>query len=204
MSRIRQRKQKVRHFREPKAGDLFLDAVSRGDTAAIEDYLDRNGRPEYADCKGQTALHIAIRHGHHDILAALIRHFNSNQIDQRDQFGLSARGVAELLGDKRGVQIINNYLYELQTSPYVNKSYSFKKRVKKASPKKASIKKGSPNVWNMMYLPEKKESIKRSPIVYRNENKKQVYVQEKKTRKRAKVHPIIVQRSPAGLVQQNK
>jgi ankyrin repeat protein len=200
MSRIRQRKQKVRHFREPNAGDMYLDAVSCGDAAVIEDYLDRNGRPEYADCKGQTALHIAVRHGHHSMLTALIRHFNSNQIDQRDMYGLSARKVAESLGDDEAEEIINNYLYELQTSPYVNKSYSFKKRAKKESLKSASIKKGSlksasPNVWNMMYLPEKKESIKRSPIVYRNENKKQVYVQEKKTRKRAKVQPIIVQQN---------
>ena len=62
MSIIRQQKQKIRHFREPKPGDVYLDAVSRGDTAAIEDYLNRRGRPEYTDCKGQTALHIAIQH----------------------------------------------------------------------------------------------------------------------------------------------
>ena len=204
MSIIRQRKQKIRHFREPKPGDVYLDAVSRGDTAAIEDYLNRRGRPEYTDCKGQTALHIAIQHQQYGILAHLIRLFDSGRLDQRDMFGLSARGVAQQLQDEKAVEIINNYLYELQTSPYVNKNYSFKKplkRTKKASLKTLSDKKSlsnkkslsKNNSWNMMsYFPEKRPSIKRQPIVYRNENKKEVYVQEKqKTRK--KVPRITVQ-----------
>lgn len=192
MSRIRQRKQKPKHFRAPKEGDLYLDAVSRADTEQIEAYLERSGRPEYADCKGQTALHVAIRHKHPVILAALIRLFDNNQIDQRDMYGLSARKVAEELHDDKSVQIINNYLYALQTSPYVNKSYSFKKRDKKRASIKNNVR-NEENLWNMMYLPEKKLSVKRSPIIYRSENKKQVYVQEKKTRKKAKAYPLIVQ-----------
>jgi ankyrin repeat protein len=198
MSIIRQRKQKIRHFREPKPGDVYLDAVSCGDTAAIEDYLNRRGRPEYTDCKGQTALHIAIKYQHYGILTHLIRLFDSEQIDQRDMYGLSPRQLAEKLGDNKAAEIIRNYLSILQVSPYVNKNYSFKKpvkRTKKASLKTLSNKKSlsKNNSWNMMsYFPEKRPSVKRQPIIYRNENKKEVYVQEKrKTHK--KVPRITVQ-----------
>lgn len=199
MSIIRQRKQKIRHFREPKVGDRYLDAVSRGDVEAIQDYISRRGNPHYADCKGQTALHIAVRHQQYYVLENLVPFFDNNQIDQRNMFGLSARKVAEELHDDKAVQIINNYLYVLQTSPYVNKSYSFKKPAKRGTNrnKKASIKNKAKNEdmgWNMMYLPKKGPSISRSPIVYHSANKKVVAIQNKKTRK-TRVMPTIVQQN---------
>jgi len=187
MSRIRQRKQKVKHFREPKEGDLFLNAVALGEEKEVEDYLERGGSPHWTDCRGQTAMHVAAQYKQNKILERLLPFFDDEQLNQRDMYGRAAWKVAYFFSNGRGMHLLENRPVNTM-NPRMYKSYSFKQKVNKAKKANQTMKADKANIqqWNMpSYLPQKKSSVIRSPIVYRSANKKQVFIADKRFLKKS-------------------
>ena len=193
MSRIRQRKQRVKHFREPKEGDKFLNAVALGEEKEVEDYLERGGSPHWTDCRGQTAMHVAAQYKQNKILEMLLPFFDDEQLNQRDMYGRAAWKVAYFFSNGRGMDLLENRPVNV-LNPRMYKSYSFKQKgniTKKASKKMKVINETNPMLdWNM---PQKKSSVIRSPIVYRSANRKAVFIADKRAKgaQKAQVAPAI-------------
>lgn len=182
MSRIRQRKQRVKHFREPKEGDKFLNAVALGEEKEVEDYLERGGSPHWTDCRGQTAMHVAAQYKQNKILERLLPFFDDEQLNQRDMYGRAAWKVAYFFSNGRGMHLLENRPVNV-LNPRMYKSYSFKQKAN-VTKKAKKDDKANTQQWNMSsYLPQKKSSVIRSPIVYRSANRKPVFIADKRAQK---------------------
>ena len=112
-------------FKRPTKGDLYLDDVATGREAAIEDYLDDGGDPKVRNCKGETALHVAVAHKQNDILERLLPYFTEADLDMRDMYGLPVHMVAVKYNNKRAESIIAKYYKSIKTHPYRFRNYSF-------------------------------------------------------------------------------
>ena len=85
---------------------VWEEAIKRGDVLAVSDLLDRGTDVDARDRHGQTALMLAARAGHREVVEALIAH--RANLNTTAKYGLSAlmlalvaghAGVARLLAD---------------------------------------------------------------------------------------------------------
>lgn len=115
----------VKRFKKPTAEDMFLDFVASGRADLIEDYLDNGGDPKVTNCKGETALHIAVAHKRNDILERLLPFFSEEELDTRDMYGLPPHITAIKHGNEQGAHIINEFSKLIKTKPYKFRNYEF-------------------------------------------------------------------------------
>lgn len=104
---------------------MFLDYVATGRIDLVEEYLDNGGNPKVHNCKGETALHIAVANKQNDILEIVLPYFTEDELDIRDMYGLPAHITAIKYGNENGGRIINMYYKMIKTKPYMFKNYSF-------------------------------------------------------------------------------
>ncbi len=119
------RNKTMKKFRKPTDTDMFLDYVATGRDDLVEDYLDKGGNPKVTNCKGESALHLAVAHHQNKILEIILPYFTENDLDQRDQYGLPAHITAIKYGNDYGSHLISEYHKLIKTKPYKFKDYSF-------------------------------------------------------------------------------
>lgn len=195
-------------FKKPTDADMFLDHIATGRIDLVEEYLDNNGSVKKRNCKGETALHIAVAHHQNDILERILPYFTENELDIRDMYGLPAHITAIKYGNDYGARLLSNYYRMIKTKPYKFKNYSFLKNKNSLQEiiNKISISNKNPIIYpnqpnksfNLMsYMPTKPNKNK-SPVVlsYNNKNtKKFVFNNKKKTRKTKKKPQITITRN---------
>lgn len=204
---VTRRRKTVKKFKKPTNGDMFLDYIATGRTDLVEDYLDNGGDVKVRNCKGETALHIAVAHHQNEILERLLPYFNEDEMDIRDMYGLPAHFTAIKHGNEYGAQLLSQYHKMIRTKPYKFKNYSFAKSIKKGK-KQSSFQKilnqvsnsnqnpvvypnqnrETVNIWS--YIPTRPNKNK-SPVVstYNNKNTKKLIFNNKKKGTRTKKKP---------------
>jgi ankyrin repeat protein len=194
---------KQRKFKAPKDGEMFLDYVATGRADLVEEYLDKGGNPKVKNCKGETALHIAVAHHQNDILARLLPYFSEEEMDLRNMYGLPVYITAVKYGNEQGAELINKYFKSIKTKPYRFKNYSFKKSIKRAKNNnfknlvnQISESNSNPviypnnqtkniiNLWS--YIPKRQSFTNKSKFIptYNNKNTKVLIMNNKKDKKR--------------------
>ena len=150
-----------RKFKKPTKEDMFLDYVATGRRDLVEEYLDNNGSPKVRNCKGETALHIAVANNKNDILEILLPYFIEDELDIRDMYGLPAHITAIKYGNEAGAKIISSYHKLIRTKPYMFKNYSFASDNAKPLSNNAKFR----NILNKLSPSNK------NPIIYPSENR---------------------------------
>jgi ankyrin repeat protein len=205
---VTRRRKTIKRFKKPTTSDMFLDYVATGRDDLIEDYLDKGGDVKVRNCKGETALHIAVAHNQNDILARLLPYFNEDELDIRDMYGLPVHITAIKYGNDRGSKLISDYYKSIKTKSYRFKNYNFKNSIRKATKKnnfKNIIKQLSESNKNPVIYPNQNREIinmwsyiptrpnrNKSPFAlsYNNKNTKKIVVNNKKKTRRTKKKPV--------------
>jgi hypothetical protein len=122
---VSKKRKTLKRFKNPTKADMFLDYIATGREDLVEDYLDKGGDPKVRNCKGETALHIAVAHNENKILERILPYFNDEEIDIRDMYGLPAYMTAIKHGNEYGTQLLSQYHKIIRTKPYRFKNYNF-------------------------------------------------------------------------------
>jgi ankyrin repeat protein len=123
--KLSKRTKTMKKFRKPTNTEMFLDYVASGREDLVDDYLDNGGDPKVVNCKGESALHLAVAHHRNKILERILPYFTEDELDQRDQYGLPAHMVAIKYGNEYGAKLLSEYHKLIKTKPYKFKNYSF-------------------------------------------------------------------------------
>jgi hypothetical protein len=115
-----QKRKSIKKIAKPTKGDLFLNAVARGDVNEVQKYLDEDEDVTVYNCKGETALHIAAAHHQNAILGILLPYFEY-KLDIRNMFDDPAYITAVKYGNKEGAEIILDY-FKNKSNEYIQNS----------------------------------------------------------------------------------
>lgn len=191
---MRQRNQ-TKKFKKPSLGDMYLDAISKGDTEFVEQYLDGGNDALYRDCLGRTGLHVAAAHNQQAIVNLILPYFTAKDINIRNSFGRPASELNNRIG-----KTIQEHYKRMFKRTYKHKPYSFarnslnliRKQTRRASPQQQQ--QGNPVIYpnetsiksfqNLYYSPLFNQPP-RAPYVptYNNKNTKRITVVNTKRRK---------------------
>jgi hypothetical protein len=124
--------------------DQLIQAVNDGNVQSVKALLDRGLEPDSADSNGNTALMIASRLGHKDLVALLVSRKAS--VSRRSSFGDTAINYAALSGHLEIVKLLADHGAELAPATgwgplhyaaFENRAEVVKYLIQKGAPKDA-------------------------------------------------------------------
>jgi ankyrin repeat protein len=179
---VTRRRKTVKKFKKPSDGDMFLNYIATGQQDLVEDYLERGGDVKVRNCKGETALHIAVAYNQNDILERLLPYFNEDELDIRDMYGLPPHMTAIKHGNEYGAILLSQYHKMIKTKPYKFKNYSFARSIKKG--KKQPLFQQALNTVI---------ASNQNPVIYPNQNRETINIWSYiPTRPNKNISPFVV------------